>query len=490
MTEGWWERFRARHPNLTLRKGEPLSRARMKVTDRSVLDRYDDLLYHILVSNDLLNKPAQIFNCDETGIPLCHKTGKVITDKKQKHPYTVTSGDKTQITVLACGNAAGYAIPPMVIYDRKGLNPEWLIGEVPGTAYGLSDNGWMDSELFLGWFQNHFLHTAPKARPLLLIMDGHSTHYNPTIIRKAMAENVIMFCLPPNTTHLTQPLDKTCFSVLKYYWSQGCHLYMRHNPAKVVNRSVFSQLFGKAWSQALTIGNVTASFTITGIHPFNRHAISLPGEDTQDTVGSSRQFLPLISTPPCQGQRVKELPAHAHFSVTDITATLEHLDIESNPQAAEDELQHPAQAGEYTEDEELLFQRRYEEGYDLTTDERYNQWLKFNHPNSALTSQLTDKRYLYDKIIKRAKMTEEISAGSGLTPLDALHQQDLRESKGKETGTSTACARVMTSEENLKFLEEKERRKQEEKEKKRKSKERTRREGSHQKQPKMQESEE
>ena len=75
---------------------------------------------------------------------------------------------------------------------------------------------------------------------------------------------------------------------------------MRHNPAKVVNRSVFSQLFGKAWSQAMTIGNVTASFTITGIHPFNWHAISLPGKDTQDTVGSSRQFLPLISTPPCK----------------------------------------------------------------------------------------------------------------------------------------------------------------------------------------------
>ena len=136
----------------------------------------------------------------------------------------------------------------------------------------------MDNELFLGWFQNHFLHTSRKARPLLLIMDGHSTHYNPTIIRKAMAENVIMFCLPPNKTHLTQPLDKTCFSVLKYYWSQECHLYMRHNPAKVVNRSVFSQLFGKAWSQAMTIGNVTASFTITGIHPFNWHAISLPGD--------------------------------------------------------------------------------------------------------------------------------------------------------------------------------------------------------------------
>ena len=41
----------------------------------------------------------------------------------------------------------------------------------------------------------------------LLLLDGHSTHYN-SFIRQAAQEKVVVFCLPPNTTHLTQPLDK------------------------------------------------------------------------------------------------------------------------------------------------------------------------------------------------------------------------------------------------------------------------------------------
>ena len=31
------------------------------------------------------------------------------------------------------------------------LNHDWTDGEVPGTMYGLSSNGWIDSELFHSW---------------------------------------------------------------------------------------------------------------------------------------------------------------------------------------------------------------------------------------------------------------------------------------------------------------------------------------------------
>ena len=89
----------------------------------------------------LTSCPGQIFNCDETGLPLTHQPPKAVARVGQKHPYTVTSNDKAQITVLACGSAAGYSIPPMVIFDRKSLKPEMTIGEVPSTFYGLSDNG-------------------------------------------------------------------------------------------------------------------------------------------------------------------------------------------------------------------------------------------------------------------------------------------------------------------------------------------------------------
>ena len=131
---------------------------------------------------------------------------------RQKHVSCVTTGNKVQITVVA----ACYAIPPMVIFDRKILKPEMTVGEVPGTMYGLSSSGWMDGDLFRIWFTHHFLAHAPPARPLMLLLDGHSSHYHPETIRCAAEEQVILFCLPPHTIHLTQPLDKGCFGHLKH----------------------------------------------------------------------------------------------------------------------------------------------------------------------------------------------------------------------------------------------------------------------------------
>lgn len=54
-----------------------------------------------------------------------------------------TSGNKSQTTILACANAAGQAIPSMVIFDLKNLQQQLTEGEVPGTLYGLSDKGWI-----------------------------------------------------------------------------------------------------------------------------------------------------------------------------------------------------------------------------------------------------------------------------------------------------------------------------------------------------------
>ena len=81
---------------------------------------------------------------------------------------------------MACVNAAGYAIPPLVIYARANLTKLLYQGEIPGTMYALSPgSGWMDGITFYEWFEHHFLEYAPSGRPLLLLLDGHSSHYNP-----------------------------------------------------------------------------------------------------------------------------------------------------------------------------------------------------------------------------------------------------------------------------------------------------------------------
>ena len=104
------------------------------------------------------------------------------------NPVTTTSGNKAQITVVACVSASGNYIPPMIIWDRKSLKQEWTTGEVAGTLYGMSSKGWMDMSLFEKWFTRHFLRYAPSVRPLLLLLDGHSSHYSPVEVKMTAEE--------------------------------------------------------------------------------------------------------------------------------------------------------------------------------------------------------------------------------------------------------------------------------------------------------------
>ena len=109
-------------------------------------------------------------------MPLNPKPLKVVGEVGAKSMSKISGNCKTQITVLAlaCTSAAGYPLPPFVVWDRKTLTKQLIKGEVPGAAYGLSSNGWMDMNLFRDWFIGQFLSYAPACRPLLLLLDGHT----------------------------------------------------------------------------------------------------------------------------------------------------------------------------------------------------------------------------------------------------------------------------------------------------------------------------
>ena len=293
ITNGWWERFRQRHPKLTLKAAVPLSYARAMATDQDVLSRYFDMLEDCLKGNGIFNRPANIFNCDETGLPLNPKCLKVIDEVGSKNPSYLTGNSKSQITVLACTSAAGYALPPFVIFARKSINPALTKGEVPGTLYGLSETGWMNRELFNHWLIEHFLLYAPPTRPLLLLLDGHSTHYCPETIKVAAENEVIMCALPPHTTHLTQPLDRGCFAPLKVVWRQVCHEFSVQNPGKVVTQYEFCSLFAKAWYKALSMENIIGGFRVTGVFPFDRSVIKrlIPSEEEEEFLSFKRETL-------------------------------------------------------------------------------------------------------------------------------------------------------------------------------------------------------
>ena len=67
---------------------------------------------------------------NETRMPLDPNPASVIAPVGSKHVSCMQSGDKTNITVAACCNVSGSVIPPLVVFGRKFLKPEYTYGEV------------------------------------------------------------------------------------------------------------------------------------------------------------------------------------------------------------------------------------------------------------------------------------------------------------------------------------------------------------------------
>ena len=67
--------------------GDLFPQVRSEMTTHEVFKSYFDLLQETLEKADVIDKPAQIYNCDESGMPLEHKMpktgygiyGKIIT---------------------------------------------------------------------------------------------------------------------------------------------------------------------------------------------------------------------------------------------------------------------------------------------------------------------------------------------------------------------------------------------------------------------------
>jgi len=82
-------------------------------------------------------------------------------------------------------------LPPMVIGEQ--LNHEWTRGEVPGRSVTSR------MELFVKLLIKFFIKSIWS---VVLLLDGHSFHYNLETVNIAAENEIIPFCLPPHMTHL------------------------------------------------------------------------------------------------------------------------------------------------------------------------------------------------------------------------------------------------------------------------------------------------
>ena len=138
-----------------------------------------------------------------------------------------------------------------------------------------SENGWTDSELAFDWFKKDFnKKTKAKAcgRTRALILDGHSSHFTPKLLKWSCENNILILGYPLHCTHALQGLDVVCFAKFKEIWMDKVTSF-EDQKMQATTKDDFTRIFGLAFLRAFSPQVIKAAFEATGIHPFNRNVI-------------------------------------------------------------------------------------------------------------------------------------------------------------------------------------------------------------------------
>ncbi|XP_060560718.1 uncharacterized protein LOC132720575 [Ruditapes philippinarum] len=226
----------------------------------------------MLEKHNVMDKPSQVYNCDETGWSGKECARERVIGPKSGHVFQQNNMTNDHVTAHLCVSADGSFIPTMVIFKggfphrnyKDGLPGSWL--------FSSSDSGYMDTELFLQWFVKAFVPNCGKERPVILLMDNHESHISLPLVEAARKENVVLVGLPSHTTHYLQPLDVKVIGPLKDKVSRLASSVSFSRPGCSIGKSRLPVLLSYAIDQTAP-STVKDAFRLAGIMPVNPDAI-------------------------------------------------------------------------------------------------------------------------------------------------------------------------------------------------------------------------
>lgn len=290
----WFKAFMKRNPEISKRKAQFMNPARAQKLNKFIVDDHFSRIKIIYEKLDVKHHPEKIYNMDEKGCRLTiHHQQSVLAKKGAKRVHLQSSEHAENVTIAGCVNALGNAIPPMIIFKGKRLKPELYDNLPPGSLVQKSAKGYMTNELFKEFLKH--LAKFKTSGECLLIFDGAACHLDLSIVDLADSLGIYLYCLPSNTTHELQPLDKAVYRSFEHHWDAEVLLFLEQNPDKKLTKPRFNIILSKVWSKCMTHSNITSGFQATGLYPFNPNAIpeiafgpsavtEVPASLTLDTV--------------------------------------------------------------------------------------------------------------------------------------------------------------------------------------------------------------
>ncbi len=262
-----------RHATIASRMSQVLGSDRASVTEENIRSWFKTLSTYLGENTDvkaLLNDPRRHFNCDESGFPLQTSSGRVLAPKGSKHVYRISNPDKTQLTVMCGFNAMGEYPSPLIIFPGQRLR-DLSLGDFADALYGVSETGWMTSELFLSYLQHLSAFASAKqiARPIVVYVDGHSTHITLQAAEYCSSQQIILYCLPAHSTHILQPCDVSFFGPMKSTWNSEAKQRLMDHLGQNLTKKNFPLVFKKAYERVAKPETAVGGFRRCGLFPLD-----------------------------------------------------------------------------------------------------------------------------------------------------------------------------------------------------------------------------
>ncbi|KAJ3535681.1 hypothetical protein NM208_g7040 [Fusarium decemcellulare] len=268
----WAHNFVKRQPELKTRLFRKYDYQRAKCEDPAIIRNWFTLVANTIAKYGI--RSDDIWNFDETGFMMgIIMAGMVVTgSERHGRPKSVQPGNREWITVIQAINAEGQSIAPFIIgagqyhlanwYRECDLPSDWVIAT--------SQNGWTDNQLGLEWLKHFDRSTAKRSvgRYRLLILDGHESHHSADFERYCEENKIITLCMPAHASHLLQPLDVGCFSVLKKAYGREIEYLIRCSITHISKIEFFSA-FHAAFKATFTESNIRGGFKGAGLAPFD-----------------------------------------------------------------------------------------------------------------------------------------------------------------------------------------------------------------------------
>ena len=106
----------------------------------------------------------------------------------------------------------------------------------------------------------------------MLVLDSHESHVNAEFEDYCKKNNIVTLCLPSHSSHLTQPLNVGCYSILKKMYSAKIEHFIKAQIMHITKPEFFLA-FKDAFHWTFTQENVLGGFQGSGLIPYNLQAV-------------------------------------------------------------------------------------------------------------------------------------------------------------------------------------------------------------------------